>query len=110
MPFGKKKKEEEEKKELTMQEAIVEIGHGLKEIREEITELKKQPKEVQPATPEPVKPQVKQETPSFMIYDEPIKFKRVVIDNSNPDNPIVYDTETALAKILNDIAEMKKAL
>lgn len=111
--FEKKKKEKETSEDLTMQEAIVELGKSMKTINSRLDVIEK-PKEVKPeTTPETTpetKPEVIQVEPKFMVYDQPIKHKRVIIDNTDKENPLVLDIESALSKILNDVAALKKAL
>ncbi len=115
MGFGNKKKEEEKSKDLTMQEAIVELGKTMNTINTRLDKMEQQP-EPQPqppvtpaATTPEVKPKVKVEE-KFIVYDQPTQHQRVIIDQTDKDNPIVYDIETALAKLLNEVATLKKAL
>lgn len=108
MVFGKK----EEKK--TMAEAIVLLRQSMEKINSRLDKIEQQPKEVKQevkpeVTPE-AKPVSKKEELAFMIYDQPIKHKRIIIDNTDKENPIIYDVESALAKILNDVAYLRKAL
>ena len=107
--FEKKKKEKETSEDLTMQEAIVELGKSMKTINSRLDVIEK-PKEVKPETTPETKPEVIQVEPKFMVYDQPIKHKRVIIDNTDKENPLVLDIESALSKILNDVAALKKAL
>lgn len=108
MVFGNKEKKREE---LTMQEAIVELGKTMKTINSRLDKIEEQPKEVKPEEQEEPKEEkkliVKKKIPNFMVYDQPIKTKRVIVDNTDKDNPQVYDIEAAIAKILNVMAELK---
>ena len=112
MVFGKKNKEEEDKKELTRDEAIVVMGKSMAAISSRLDKMEKQPQEQPKEVEQPVQPQpqVKKDIPKFMVYDQPIKHKRVIIDNTDPENPAVYDIESALATLLNDVEKLKKAL
>ncbi|GAG87281.1 unnamed protein product, partial [marine sediment metagenome] len=104
-------------KEMTTQEAMLELGKSMKAINTRLDKMEEQPKpEPQPLPEQPTPAaaneiqQPKQEVLKFTVYDETIKTKRHIIDNSDPEKPIVYDIETAMAKILNELVYLRKAL
>ena len=105
----RKKNEEEEKKELTMQEAIVTMGKTIANINSRLDKQEQKPQEQHKEVEQPVQ-QVKKAVERFVVYDQPIEHKRHILDNTDPENPVVYDIETALVKILNDVEHLKKAL
>ncbi len=111
--FEKKNKKEE----ATVAQAIVDISKGMKDVVDRLEKLEKQPV-TEPVKPEEAtpndkiatKPEIKQKLPTYVVHDQSIKTKRIILDVSDEENPIVYDTEAAIVEVLNKLEKIDKAI
>jgi len=105
-------KKKENKEEDTMATAIVDISKGMKELVGRMDKLEKKPVEpvTEPVKPEVAKPVIKNQQPTYIVHDQPVKTKRIILDITNEENPIVYDRDAAIAEILNKLTKIEKSI
>lgn len=112
MGFGNKKE-----KEATTNEALIKlvkevqsIGSRIEKLENKATQSDKIATQPQPEQ-KPVKPETKKEiTENYIIKDIPTQTQPMIVNIEDPQKPIVYDTQEALAKILNEMRKLGKVL